>query len=146
MYSSDENGISAAKRHLRLVHSVEIDWAGFCTTNVCILCLRRKPEHAFFCGHSFCDMCIRIFGAGLNAVEYAYELAQCLLCQKPNRLVVYLKPPTAGTRLLVLDGGGIRGIFTLQAIKALDVLRDLPYPIYDEFDLALGTSSGRPPF
>lgn len=71
-------------------------------------------------------------------------IRECILCQKSTRLIARLKPPTAGTRLLVLDGGGIRGIFTLQAIKALDLVRNLPYPIYDEFDLALGTSSGRP--
>ena len=42
----------------------------------------------------------------------------------------------------MLDGGGIRGIFTLQILRALDQYRKLPYPIYDEFDLTLGTSTG----
>ena len=54
-----------------------------------------------------------------------------------------LKLLTAGPRVLVLDGGGIRGAFTLRAIEALEQYRDLPYPIYDDFDLALGTSIGR---
>ncbi|CAN9376446.1 unnamed protein product [Alternaria alternata] len=61
----------------------------------------------------------------------------CLYC-----LFLRLKPPTAGSRLLVLDGGGIRGIFTLQILRALDQHRKLPYPVYDEFDLTLGTSTG----
>lgn len=42
----------------------------------------------------------------------------------------------------MLDGGGIWGIFTLQILRALDQHRKLPYPIYDEFDLMLGTSTG----
>jgi hypothetical protein len=75
-------------------------------------------------------------------MEYAYRILRCILCQLPSELEVRLKPPTAGSRLLVLDGGGIRGAFTLQVLQALDKYRKLPYSIYDEFDLALGTSTG----
>lgn len=69
-------------------------------------------------------------------------MTMCLTCRISNKLTVDLKPPTAGARLLVLDGGGIRGIFTILAIQALEAVRKLPYPIYDDFDLAIGTSSG----
>jgi patatin-like phospholipase/acyl hydrolase len=55
---------------------------------------------------------------------------------------VRIKPPTAGSRLLVLNRGSVRGALTLQILKALDEHRRLPYPIYDEFNLALGTSTG----
>ncbi|CAN9183590.1 unnamed protein product [Alternaria alternata] len=56
-----------------------------------------------------------------------------------SQLCLYCLFP--GSRLLVLDGGGIRGIFTLQILRALDQHRKLPYPVYDEFDLTLGTST-----
>jgi patatin-like phospholipase/acyl hydrolase len=75
-------------------------------------------------------------------MEYAYRISQCILCQSKDELTVRLKPPTAGSRLLVLDGGGIRGIFSLHILHALDKYRKLPYPIYDDFDLTLGTSTG----
>ncbi|KAI1676214.1 hypothetical protein KJE20_14192, partial [Pyrenophora tritici-repentis] len=75
-------------------------------------------------------------------MEYSYRISQCILCHSNVELTVRLKPPTAGSRLLVLDGGGIRGIFTLHILQALDKYRKLPYPIYDEFDLTLGTSTG----
>jgi predicted patatin/cPLA2 family phospholipase len=75
-------------------------------------------------------------------MEYSYRISQCILCQSKDELTARLKPPTAGSRLLVLDGGGIRGIFTLHILQALDRYRKLPYPIYDEFDLTLGTSTG----
>jgi patatin-like phospholipase/acyl hydrolase len=78
-------------------------------------------------------------------MEYSYTISQCFLCQSKGELTVRLKPPTAGSRLLVLDGGGIRGIVTLQILLALDKYRKLPYPIYDEFDLTLGTSTGEYP-
>jgi Patatin-like phospholipase len=82
-----------------------------------------------------------VFGSSLD-MEYSYLLSSCIICQAPGRLTAHLKPPTAGPRLLVLDGGGIRGIFTLQALSVLDSALDLPYPIYDEFDLILGSSTG----
>lgn len=76
-------------------------------------------------------------------MEYAYCISQCILCQSKGKLTIRLKPPTAGSRLLVLDGGGIRGISTLKILHALDQYRKLPYAIYDEFDLTLGTSTGK---
>jgi len=75
-------------------------------------------------------------------MEHAYYISHCILCHSKSELLIRLKPPTAGGRVLVLDGGGIRGIFTLQILRALDQYRNLPYPIYDEFDLTLGTSTG----
>jgi predicted patatin/cPLA2 family phospholipase len=76
-------------------------------------------------------------------MEYSYCISQCILCKFQGELTARLKPPTAGSRLLVLDGGGIRGIFTLHILHALDKYRKLPYPIYDEFDLLLGSSTGK---
>lgn len=77
-------------------------------------------------------------------MEYSYRITKCILCHSNSELTVRLKPPTAGSRLLVLDGGGIRGILTLRILQALDKYRQLPYPIHDEFDLILGTSTGKP--
>lgn len=111
------------------------------TTYLCLFCIRRS-EHCFQCGHALCDACVQRLGQKLKDREYAYQLRECPICLAKNTLIVDLKPPTAGARLLVLDGGGIRGIFSLLAIQALDTTRKLPYPIYDDFDLALGTSSG----
>lgn len=76
-------------------------------------------------------------------MEYSYHMTTCILCQRAVNVMVRIKPPTAGSRLLVLDGGGIRGIFTLQILQAVEKHRRLPYPVYDEFDLALGTSTGK---
>jgi patatin-like phospholipase/acyl hydrolase len=76
-------------------------------------------------------------------MEYAYQIRRCILCQLTGDMEVRIKPPTAGSRLLVLDGGGVRGAFTLHILQALEKHWRLPYPIYDDFDLALGTSTGK---
>ena len=46
-------------------------------------------------------------------------------------------------RVLSLDGGGLRGIFTLRCLAALE--RECGRPVQDLFDLAVGTSGGLRP-
>ena len=132
----------AHKLHIQGLRSLRQDWSRFKTTRTCLFCLRRKPEHVLFCGHAVCDTCVCIFGQPSSDMEYLYHLSTCLLCQIDTELKVRLKPPTAGTRLLTMDGGGIRGSFSLEALKVLEQYRNLPYPLQDDFDFALGTSSG----
>jgi hypothetical protein len=142
-YSELETGrLTASELHQQNLQSLQINWSAFRSSRICLVCIRRKPEHCLQCAHACCDVCACIFGTMGQQMEYSYRLTQCILCQSPTELEIRLKPPTAGSRLLVLDGGGIRGAFTLQILQALDKHRKLPYPIYDEFDLALGTSTG----
>jgi hypothetical protein len=135
--------ISAAKLHTQNLASSDLDWKRLRNSRTCLVCLRRSPEHVLQCSHSLCDICVCVFGNACSEMEYTYQLSHCPLCLLQLELKVRLKPPTAGTRLLVLDGGGIRGAFTLRALRALEQSRKLPYPVYDEFDLSLGTSSGK---
>jgi hypothetical protein len=138
----DTRRVTASELHLENLQSFQINWSTFLSSQVCLFCLRRGPEHSLKCRHTCCDVCACIFGTRRREMEYSYQLTRCILCQSTEELEVRIKPPTAGSRLLVLDGGGIRGAFTLQVLQALDKHRKLPYPIYDEFDLALGTSTG----
>lgn len=133
---------TASELHLRNLQSLHIEWTTFWSSRLCLFCLNREPEHNLQCGHACCDVCACIFGTTKQGMEYSYQITRCILCKSNTELEVRIKPPTAGSRLLVLDGGGIRGAFTLQILQALDKHRKLPYPIYDEFDLALGTSTG----
>ena len=133
---------TSLQHHKKTLQSISIDWSQFCTSKTCLFCLQRKPKHVFKCSHAFCDICACLFREKLSRREYSYLVTTCIVCQCSGTLKVHLKPPTAGTRLLTLDGGSIQGVFTLQAIEALDRYRDLPYPIYNKFNLALGTSTG----
>lgn len=132
---------SAIAMHRSKVASLVVDWGELQSSKLCLWCLIRQPEHPLYCGHSLCDTCAKAFGEPL-AAEYSFLVARCILCEREEDLIVRLKPPTAGTRLLVLDGGGIRGAFTLLALKTLEEKIRLPHPLREEFDLVVGTSSG----
>ncbi|KAF7445907.1 Patatin domain containing protein [Pyrenophora tritici-repentis] len=138
----EKETLTAVQLHKRNLQGIPINWNTIYSSQLCLYCLFRKPEHSLRCGHALCDSCACKFGSKKQQMEYSYCISQCILCQSKAELTIRLKPPTAGSRLLVLDGGGIRGIFTLQILRALDQYRKLPYPIYDEFDLSLGTSTG----
>lgn len=135
--------LTAVQMHKRNLQDIPIDWNTLQSSQVCLYCIFRKPEHSLCCGHALCDSCACKFGLKGQQMEYSYRISQCILCHSNSELTVRLKPPTAGSRLLVLDGGGIRGILTLHILQALDRYRQLPYPIHDEFDLILGTSTGK---
>lgn len=134
---------TAAHIHLTILGGLDIDWTKFLSSNSCLICLRRPPEHPLNCGHSMCDTCVRIFGKPSLSMEHCYTVETCQLCNLKRHLTIRLKPPTAGSRLLALDGGGIRGAITLQILMALEKQLRLPYPIYDTFDMALGASTGK---
>ncbi|EKG09121.1 Acyl transferase/acyl hydrolase/lysophospholipase [Macrophomina phaseolina MS6] len=89
-----------------------------------------------------CDTCVRIFHAQSLGRDSTYKVTHCSLCQTPVQLAVRLVPKTASYRTVTFDGGGVRGIVSLELFKALSLARRLPYPIQDDFDLAVGTSSG----
>jgi hypothetical protein len=143
LYSELETrNFTASELHMNTLRGLRTNWSAFRSSQLCLFCIRRGSEHSLQCGHACCDVCACIFGKARPEMEYSYRLTQCILCQSTGDLDVRVKPPTAGSRLLVLDGGGVRGALTLQILQALEKYRKLPYPIYDEFDLALGTSTG----
>ena len=55
---------------------------------------------------------------------------------------VRLKPPTAGIRILSIDGGGVRGIIPLESLSLLQQLLGPDCPIQELVDLGFGTSAG----
>ncbi|KAK0866001.1 hypothetical protein LTR87_015181 [Friedmanniomyces endolithicus] len=59
-----------------------------------------------------------------------------------THLLIRLKPPTAGVRVLSVDGGGVRGIIPLEFLHLLQRSFGSSCRIQDLFDLALGTSAG----
>lgn len=113
------------------------------TNQCCLYCIAAKPEHVLACGHSICDNCVRIFGEADKELEHCYNIGACILCKEPTNLKVVLKPPTAGVRILSVDGGGVRGIVPLEFLHLLQQKLGAQCKVQDMFDLAVGTSAGK---
>jgi hypothetical protein len=128
--------------HIANITNKNRHWSSLKSNISCLYCLRRKPEHVLSCGHSVCEKCVRIFGIGVIGIEQRFMLTGCVLCQDHSSLAVSLKPPTAGVRIMSIDGGGTRGVLPLQHMLLLqEAVGDCS--LNDLFDLAVGTSSGK---
>ena len=103
----------------------------------CISCLCQTPEKVLSCGHAICDTDVRCLG------ERCKE-EKCPFCGIMNECSpIGLIPPTAGIRVLSLDGGGMRGIIELIFLHRIEeALEEIQIPLLDNFDFACGTSAG----
>jgi len=143
LFNQLESGQTAADLHCQSLHEVKPYVERLQVNQFCLCCLFNTPEKVLDCGHAICDNCIRLFGSPGRFERYRYAIFYCLLCQKPNTTEFSMLPPTAGIRILTIDGGGIRGIIPLTILAQLE--RDLSFlgiPIWDFFDFVVGTSSG----
>ena len=134
---------TAAQAHRKHIEGLNIQWDHLRTYRTCLLCLRRKPEHTSSCKHAICDICVVIFGSQVPGREAHFVLDPCLLCRVKGKMLVRLKPPTAGARILSIDGGGVRGVVPLEFLNLLQGLLEPPLLLQDLFEQAFGTSSGK---
>lgn len=115
------------------------------SNRTCLACLCRSPEKVLPCGHAVCDVCVRRWGRR-RGPAHVYRLHHCPVCDKVlacDRSMISLSPPTAGMRLLTIDGGGVRGIVPLVALSVLEeAFRWADVPVHQLFDYVCGTSSG----
>ena len=109
----------------------------------CLYCLFYPSQHLLACQHGVCDGCVRKFAQPSADQDHSYLLYGCFLCRHTRMRFVQLKPPTAGVRLLSLDGGGIRGVIEIMILRAIADKFGAECNIRDLFDLAYGTSAGK---
>ncbi len=136
-----DQGAGAALIHRENIGRNSLKWALLKSNLTCLTCLHRRPEHTLSCGHAICDMCLRIFGQPTSR-SYRFVIRKCTLCCS-GTLTAGLKPPTAGVRILSIDGGGIRGVVPLAFLELLQISIGPQLRLQDLFDLAFGTSSGK---
>ncbi|KAK4551312.1 hypothetical protein LTR86_011241 [Recurvomyces mirabilis] len=109
----------------------------------CFCCLMNVPEHPLPCGHVLCDTCIHAWG---KQSKSTIEVQCCPLHQFETGwmtpAVIHFTPPGANARVLVLDGGGIRGIIQLEILRAIEHTMGHGIPIQAFFDLMVGTGTG----
>ncbi|KAI1798690.1 FabD/lysophospholipase-like protein [Daldinia bambusicola] len=116
----------------------------FISYSACLCCLRELPECALPCGHVLCFPCAQIYGTRTSRTTI--EISRCPLhvrdlIANPSWVIV-TKPRYAGSRVLCLDGGGVRGIIMLQVLAEIEKVLGPDLPIQLFFDLIVGTNSG----
>ncbi|KAI9762170.1 MAG: hypothetical protein M1840_001465 [Geoglossum simile] len=134
---------TSAQTHEDILKNFQNRWPLIHNSATCLVCLQRKPEYGLPCRHSVCENCIRIFGSRNDEHACSFLVYSCFLCGfKTPGLTVKVKPPTAGVRVLSIDGGGVRGVVPLVFLELLEKRIGLPCPIQEFFDACWGTSSG----
>jgi hypothetical protein len=129
--------------HRQTLLRFSMDSLSIRSDDTCFPCLQRRPQYNLPCGHCVCENCVRSFGMRNQYNPWLFEVDSCFFCSLTTcGVTVKTRPPTAGIRVLTLDGGGVRGLTTLEFLRHLQYKIDLPYPVQENFDVAFGTSSG----
>jgi hypothetical protein len=138
-------GQSAAALRQRSLERSSQHWQLLKSNINCLVCLQRTPDHLMACGHSICDICICIpvFSKPTKGREYHYDISTCPLCRSEICFQARTLPPTCRIRFLANDGGGSRGVVSLGFIEELRQALGLHYPVQENFDFSIGTSSGK---
>ncbi|KAI0484539.1 acyl transferase/acyl hydrolase/lysophospholipase [Xylariaceae sp. FL0804] len=109
----------------------------------CFCCLFGQAEHVLPCGHVLCTACVSAYGHPRGANGFA--ILECPfegpMNKRQSSWIVHLKPKSAGVRVVTLDGGGIRGIVELEALRQIEIALG-GVPIRCFVDLLVGTSTG----
>ncbi|PWW72373.1 hypothetical protein C7212DRAFT_348296 [Tuber magnatum] len=119
---------------------------GLHSESTCFACFSHKPKRLLPCGHTLCKDCVVTFGdAGLEQ-PYTFRLKTCILCgSTTTSFHIQIKPPTAGIRLLCVDGRSVRGVLPLKALQQIKnhvaELAGFHLRIQDFFDMVYDTSS-----
>ena len=134
----------ALRQHRETLKKLQhcIDTKALISAEICVSCLTGPPQHVLICGHTLCDLCVHRFGSAVTGEESRYLLDTCAVCEAHAKLTVYLKPATAGLRMLNIDGGGVRGVVPLEFLTRLQNELGPRARVQDFFDIAFGTSAG----
>ena len=110
----------------------------------CFCCLMEVPEHPLPCGHVLCTACVQSYGK--TSSKCVVEMSSCPMHMDDTRWnyphIIKFKHKGACTRVLCLDGGGIRGIVELEFLRAIEQDLGGEIPVQAFFDLIVGTSTG----
>ncbi|ONI10026.1 hypothetical protein PRUPE_4G024000 [Prunus persica] len=126
-----------------------------------VLCAHKTPEvqrlallavgNLAFClenrrllvtSESLCELLMRLMAAPDPRVHKAAARALAILGENGNlrRAIRGRQVPKQGLRILSMDGGGMKGLATVQILKAIE--KGTGKQIHELFDLICGTSTG----
>ncbi|KAI1444529.1 hypothetical protein F5Y02DRAFT_389792 [Annulohypoxylon stygium] len=69
----------------------------------CFTCLAMPSCAMLTCGHTICERCTRSISHVEQDNPCHFEIPRCPLCQGVNTRVIFLRPPTASKRVLILE-------------------------------------------
>lgn len=146
LFEDDPYKNNAIDQHTEMLKSLWPHLSEVKSFQSCLCCLSIRPEKVFQCGHAICNVCVRRFGQRSTLSRHSFQLPNCILCgrlQSFDKATFDLVPPSAGIRVLSIDGGGVRGVIPLVHLDHLDQeLRFLGSPVRELFDYVCGTSAG----
>lgn len=110
---------------------------------LCTGCLFAYWDDVLLCRHGFCKACTHNhFPKWKHSARL--QIKHCPACLESfcRPFDVKIQPPTAGGRVLSLDGGGVKGAIELEILREISVLVGAHLPLDSFFDMAIGTSIG----
>jgi hypothetical protein len=116
-------------------------WKAVVSTAICVTCPLGAPQAFLPCGHGLCEQCCWQQSWRPPASTMC-RLDRCPACGTFVAFLARLKPPTAGYRALSLDGGGVRGIVSIEILRHVLNTLDLGLEAHQLFDIMVGTSTG----
>ena len=109
----------------------------------CFGCLVAVPEHPIACGHILCEGCVLSHGTSHGTkLSISYCPLACVGFDGASASEIRLVPPSAGLRVLALEGGGWRTVVQLEILSRAELLLGHRLSVADFFDLVVGTGSG----
>jgi hypothetical protein len=106
----------------------------------CAICLARFPRYTLDCKHRLCNPCTLAHGIAVES--WKIRVSICPRCRSENIADVALIPPTAGTRILSLQGSSPHNTWQfLRDLKRCVGLTSLP--VREFFDGVIAADSGQ---
>ena len=135
---------SSADWHRQQLKTFASTDAPLFSNEICLCCIRQRPQYRFKCGHSLCQTCVKVFHSTDPSDRWLIRVTSCLFCGTASPSVsIRMVPDTARARVLSIDGGGVRGSAPIKTLQAIQDKIGIPgHDIQRNFDLAFGTSSG----
>ncbi|PMD42322.1 hypothetical protein L207DRAFT_632109 [Hyaloscypha variabilis F] len=131
-FCGNTNSFNTSWIHTQLLQCFTDVWRITFSNATCLSCICRAPNSVLPCKHSFCDTCIVLHGRSGLEEPWSFQFESCPLCEMSMQTTIYLKPPTAGVRCLVLDSGSY---MDLEVLESLEKELRLPIPIGEYFDI-----------
>lgn len=128
------SGVSSARAHLETLGATRSSWESIISSSTCYFCLSRAPSHTLDCRHRICSCCVTICGESVG--DWRYQIPHCPFCHHQNESIFWLRPPTAGTRVLHLGGSDPDKTFQFLS----DLQREVglaSMPLREHFDIVV---------